>query len=110
MAISQVSAIRGDQLCKFLVVPRPDIDSSPVVPDDLTQPTPLNALARIPNEGKASSENRSSYRIRPLFWVGFVFIQSSRTVHPQCIDIATGLKENGCVKKLEAANSWLRGE
>jgi hypothetical protein len=46
--------------------------------------------------GKASSENRSAYRIRPLFWAGFVFIQSSTTVHPQCIDVATGLKEYGC--------------
>jgi hypothetical protein len=28
-----------------------------------------------------------------------VFIQSSRTVHPRCMDIATGLKENGYVIK-----------
>jgi hypothetical protein len=31
-----------------------------------------------------------------------VFIQSSTTVHPQCIDIATGLKENECARKKES--------
>jgi len=50
------------------------------------------------------------WAIHPLFWVGFVFIGSSSTVHPQCIDIAKGLNDNMWVNKLEAANSWLRGE
>ncbi len=31
------------------------------------------------------------WAIRPLFRVGFVFIRSSTTVHPQCMDVATGL-------------------
>ena len=54
-----------------------------------------------PKRRKASWESRSAYRIRPLFWVGFVFIQSSTTIHPQCIDIATGLEEDGCVVRKE---------
>jgi hypothetical protein len=30
--------------------------------------------------------------------MGFEFIKSSPTVHPQCIDLATGLKDDACVK------------
>jgi hypothetical protein len=37
------------------------------------------------------------YRIRPLFWAGFVFIQSSTTVHQQCIDVAARLEEHSYV-------------
>src|SRR5208337_1828000 len=30
-------------------------------------------------------------------WVGFMFIHSSTTVHPQCMDVTTGLEEHGSV-------------
>jgi hypothetical protein len=40
-----------------------------------------------------TSENRSAYRMRPLFCVGYVFIRSSTTVHLQSIEAATGLHQ-----------------
>jgi hypothetical protein len=58
-----------------------------------------------PKQRKASSKNlvgKSAPPIEfaPIFWVGFVFIQSPTTVHPQCIDIATDLKGKWLCKEV----------
>ena len=69
----------------------------PAIPEDRRgQVSPLTATPCCPPSRPRLNHIHMNlitpfWAIRPLFWVGFVFIQSSTTVHPQCMDVATGL-------------------
>jgi hypothetical protein len=63
---------------------------------------PLCPVVTTPAETECQGLNNGP------FWIGFLFIQSSTTVHPQCIDIATGLKEHAYIGRKR--NQTAKGE
>ena len=67
----------------------------------------LDAGGDAPLAGKEAAQRfelqiQLRYRVNgDSKWLGFLFMQSPTTVHPQRIDIATGLEEDGCAARKE---------
>jgi len=82
----------------------------------------LDAGGDAPLAGKEAAQRfelqiQLRYRVNgDSKWLGFLFMQSPTTVHPQRIDIATGLEEDSCAvsgvvtKNIGCSGVLFRGE